>query len=202
MEGCLLSTQVFDSCLCSPATIGVGQAMPSLEGTFHKAQNRVKGLCRTSGLVTGDSIWSAFGRLVRGLPFPMRAPGAPISVEEHFPWHLGPAAKGRILRFKIFPKCRHDLWSSLPRLSIHQGWPRQPLNALLTQRQLEPTPDDSMSFLSLCCSTCIASASATRLISSGVLSEHSLKRSSNAEARHAIRCGPGIRPSRVVFTLS
>jgi len=45
-----------------------------------------------------------FGRFwVRGLPFPNAMHlGHPFQWKNTLPWHLGPAAKVRILRFKIF----------------------------------------------------------------------------------------------------
>jgi hypothetical protein len=51
-----------------------------------------------------------FGRFwVRGLPFPnARHLGHPFQWKNTLPWHLGPAAKVRILRFKNLPPFRHD----------------------------------------------------------------------------------------------
>ena len=47
-----------------------------------------------------------FGRFwVRGLPFPnARHLGHPFQWKNTLPWHLGPAAKVRILRFKNLPE--------------------------------------------------------------------------------------------------
>ena len=51
-----------------------------------------------------------FGRFwVRGLPFPnARYLGHPFQWKNTLPWHLGPAAKVRILRFKNLPPFRHS----------------------------------------------------------------------------------------------
>src|ERR1035438_524189 len=50
-----------------------------------------------------------FGRFwVRGLPFPNAMHlGHPFQWKNTLPWHLGPAAKVRILRFKNLPPFRH-----------------------------------------------------------------------------------------------
>ena len=68
-----------------------------------------KTLARLPGLIV-----VCFGRFwVRGLPFPnARHLGHPFQWKNTLPWHLGPAAKVRILRFKNLPPFRHDRWSS------------------------------------------------------------------------------------------
>jgi hypothetical protein len=50
-----------------------------------------------------------FGRFwIRGLPFPnARRLGHPFQWKNTLPWHLGPASKVRILRFKNLPRFRH-----------------------------------------------------------------------------------------------
>ena len=46
---------------------------------------------------------------VRDLPFPnARRLGHPFQWKNTLPWHLGPAVKVRILRFKDLPPFRHD----------------------------------------------------------------------------------------------
>ncbi len=52
-----------------------------------------------------------FGRFwVRGLPFPnARHLGHPFQWKNTLPWHLGPPAKVRILRFNNLLSFRHDL---------------------------------------------------------------------------------------------
>jgi hypothetical protein len=65
----------------------------------HRREARLPGL-----------IVVCFGRFwVRGLPFPnARHLGHPFQWKNTLPWHLGPAAKVRILRFKNLPPFRHD----------------------------------------------------------------------------------------------
>ena len=59
---------------------------------------------RLSGLIV-----VCFGRFwVCDLPFPnARCLGHPFQWKNTLPWHLGPAAKVRILRFKNLPPFRH-----------------------------------------------------------------------------------------------
>jgi hypothetical protein len=63
----------------------------------------------TQGRLPG-LIVVCFGQFwVRGLPFPnARHQGHPFQWKNTLPWHLGPAAKFRILRFKNLPPFRHD----------------------------------------------------------------------------------------------
>jgi hypothetical protein len=65
----------------------------------HRREARLPGL-----------IVVCFGRFwVRGLPFPnARHLGHSFQWKNTLPWHLGPAAKVRILRFKNLPPFRHD----------------------------------------------------------------------------------------------
>ncbi len=65
----------------------------------HKREARLPGL-----------IVVCFGRFwVRDLPFTnARHLGHPFQWKNTLPWHLGPAAKVRILRFKNLPPFRHD----------------------------------------------------------------------------------------------
>jgi hypothetical protein len=75
-----------------------------------------------------------FGRLwVRGLAFPnARHMGRPFQWKNTLPWHPGPAAKVRILRFKNLPPFRHDPGLQIPRLRYSPGLaPTTRLNALL-----------------------------------------------------------------------
>jgi hypothetical protein len=75
-----------------------------------------------------------FGRFwVRGLPFPNAMHlGPPFQWKNTLPWHLGPAAKVRILRFKNLPPFRHDPGLQIPRLRYSPGLaPTTRLNALL-----------------------------------------------------------------------
>jgi hypothetical protein len=75
-----------------------------------------------------------FGRLwVRVLPFPnARHLRHPFQRKNTLPWHLGPAAKVRILRFKNLPPFRHDPGLQIPRLRYSPGLvPTTRLNALL-----------------------------------------------------------------------
>src|SRR6266850_2477201 len=87
----------------------------------------------TSSAFTGtDRV--CFGRFwVRGLPFPnARHLGHPFQWKNTLPWHLGPAAKVRILRFKNLPPFRHDPGLQIPCLRYSPGLaPTTRLNALL-----------------------------------------------------------------------
>src|SRR6266404_6721855 len=68
-----------------------------------------------------------FGRFwVRDLSFPnARHLGHPFQWKNTLPWHLGPAAKVRILRFKDVSPFRHYRGLQNHVWGIHQGWPRQ-----------------------------------------------------------------------------
>jgi hypothetical protein len=86
-------------------------------------------LARLPGLIV-----VCFGRFwVRGLPFPdARHLGHPFQSKNTLPWHLGPAAKVRILRFKNLPPFRDYRGPSKPRLRNSPGLaPTTRLNALL-----------------------------------------------------------------------
>src|ERR1700737_3611607 len=75
-----------------------------------------------------------FGRFWGGWrPFPNARPlGPPFQWKNTLPWHLGPAAKVRILRFKNLPPFRHDPGLQIPRLRYSPGLaPTTRLNALL-----------------------------------------------------------------------
>jgi hypothetical protein len=84
-------------------------------------------LRRLAGLIV-----VCFGRFwVHDLPF-SKAPGTPISVEEHTSMAPKPAAKVRILRFKNLPPSRHYRGLQNPRLRYSPGLdPTTRLNALL-----------------------------------------------------------------------
>src|ERR1039457_746098 len=72
---------------------------------------------------------------VRGLPFPNAMHlGHPFQWKNTLPWHLGPAAKVRILRFKIFRHSRYDpsLQNHVLRYSPGLA-PTTRLNALLNE---------------------------------------------------------------------
>jgi hypothetical protein len=93
---------------------------------------------RVSVLVTRSAFTGTdrglLGRFwVRGLPFPnARHLGHPSQWKNPLPWHLGPAAKVRILRFKNLPPFRHDPGLQIPRLRYSPGLaPTTRLNALL-----------------------------------------------------------------------
>src|SRR5882762_10445388 len=86
-------------------------------------------LARLPGLIV-----VCFGRFwVRGLPFPnARHLGHPFQWKNTLPWHLGPAANVRILRFKNLPPFRPDPGLQIPRLRYSPGLaPTTRLNALL-----------------------------------------------------------------------
>jgi hypothetical protein len=70
---------------------------------------------------------------VRGLPVPNASHLAdPFQRKNTLPWHLGPAAEVRTLRFKNLPPCRHDPGLQIPRLRYSPGLaPTTRLNALL-----------------------------------------------------------------------
>ena len=72
---------------------------------------------------------------VPDLPFPnARQLGHPFQWKNTLPWHLGPAAKVRILRFKNLPPFRHDPSLQIPRLRYSPGLaPTTRLNALLNE---------------------------------------------------------------------
>jgi hypothetical protein len=79
-------------------------------------------------------ILVCFGRFwVRDLPFPnARHLGHPFQWKNPLPWHLGPDAKVRILRFKNLPPFRYDPGFQIPRLRYSPGLvPTTRLNALL-----------------------------------------------------------------------
>jgi hypothetical protein len=64
----------------------------------------------TTTVFTGTDLGLHFCRFwVRGLPFPnARHLGDPFQWKNTLAWHLGRAAKVRILRFKNLPPLRHD----------------------------------------------------------------------------------------------
>src|SRR5882672_12414725 len=89
----------------------------------HKREARLPGL-----------IVVCFGRFwVRDLPFTnARHLGHPFQWKNTLPWHLGPAAKVRILRFKNLSPFRHDPGLQMPCLRYSPGLaPTTRLNALL-----------------------------------------------------------------------
>src|ERR1700686_713977 len=105
-------------------------------------------------------------------------------MEEHT--SMAPRArKDKILLFKNLPPFRYDPGLQIPRLRHSPGLaPTTRLNALLNAAS-DSLPTDratSMSFLSRCCSNCIAFCIRHSVTySSGVCPSSSLKRAANAE---------------------
>jgi len=110
---------------------GVEQAVPGaivLLNLLPKLPDYSRGMFDLSGSPFAPGlIVVCFGRFwVRGLPFPnARRLGHSFQWKNTLPWHLGPAAKIRILRFKNLPPFRHYRGLQNHVCGIHQGWPRQ-----------------------------------------------------------------------------
>jgi hypothetical protein len=102
---------------------GNGRWCPAIVGLLSAISWPANGTqARLPGLIV-----VCFGRFwVRGLPFPnARHLGHPFQWKNTLPWHLGPAAKVGILRFKDLPPFRHYRGLQNHVCGIHQGWPRQ-----------------------------------------------------------------------------